>query len=67
MLLTWTLLFIGVISGLSSLHSIVFGWGDDTVPDKAADPAGHASGNRFGLFLSGALLVGALISAMLGY
>ena len=67
MLLTWTLLFIGVLSGLSTIGSITTGRGDDTVPDRDEDPVGHASGNRFGVFLTGALLIGALVSAVLGY
>lgn len=67
MLLASTLLIIGIFSGLSTGHSILFGWGDDTVPDKAIDPTGHASGNRFGVLLTAALLIGAAIAAILGY
>ena len=67
MLLTWTLLFIGALSGLTTLRSILTGTGDDTVPDRELDPEGHATGNRFGVMLTLALLAGAAVSAVMGY
>ena len=66
MLLAGTLLFIAICSGLSTGHSILTGWGDDTTPRRDDDPEGHASGNRFGLWLTGALFAGALISFVVG-
>lgn len=65
MLLAGTLLFIGVVSGLSTLTSIVSGRGDDTTPDRSSDPEGHADSNRFGLWLTGALLAGSVICAII--
>ena len=65
-LLAGTLLIVGLISGISTLSSIATGRGDDTTPDRDFDPDGHADSNRFGLWLSGALLVGALVSAIIG-
>ena len=67
MLLAGTLLFIAALSGLSTLNSVLTGRGDDTVPDRVSDPAGHASGNRFGWQITAALLAGGMISALLGY
>ena len=64
MLLAGTLLFIGVVSGFSTLSSIVTGRGDDTTPDRSIDPEGHADSNRFGLWLTGALLAGSVICAI---
>jgi hypothetical protein len=66
MLLAGTLLFIGVLSGLSTYASITTGHGDDTVPDRDRDPEGHAKGNRFGVAVTIALLLGALISFAIG-
>jgi hypothetical protein len=56
MTLGMTLLIIGVFCGLSTLHTLAFGWGDDTTPDLESDPKGHAGGNKFGLLLTAALL-----------
>ncbi len=67
MLLATTLLIIGTFSGLSTAHSIVFGWGGDEVADKETDPEGHDRDNLFGVRLTIALLVGAGLSAILGY
>jgi hypothetical protein len=66
MLLSGTLLIIGLFSGLSTARSLLTGRGDDTTPDFESDPVGHADSNRFGLWLTGALLVGALVSAIIG-
>jgi hypothetical protein len=66
MLLAGTLFFIALCSGLSTMRSVLTGHGDDTTPDRLSDPEGHADSNRFGAWLTGALLVGALISAIIG-
>ena len=66
MLLAGTLLFIGLLSGVTSFRSIVTGEGDDTVPDRTRDPEGHASGNRFGVAITAALLLGALGCFVIG-
>ena len=66
MLLAGTLLFIGLLSGVTSWRSIVTGEGDDTVPDRTRDPEGHANANRFGVAITAALLLGALICFVIG-
>lgn len=66
MLLAGTLLFIGFLSGVTSFRSIVTGEGDDTAPDRTLDPEGHASGNRFGVAITGALLLGAVVCFGIG-
>lgn len=67
MLLAGTLLFIGLLSGLSTCHSILTGRGGEFDPDWADDPEGHESANRFNIGLTAALFAGGTVSLILGY
>jgi hypothetical protein len=60
------LLFIALLQGLSTWRSMITGKGDEGTPDRDNDRVGHASGNRFGLQLTLALVVGGLICLILG-
>ena len=66
MLLSGTLLIIGLFSGFSTFAAIGRGWDDDFLVDRESDPKGFAASIRFNIWLTGALLVGALVSAILG-